>query len=445
MLNRLSVLILLSGVLVAATNSSVAGQVTLDDCIRLSQLRNISLQRTILEQELDFPASMAAWGQFFPSVTSGFSIDQSKNYTKTYVSFGDSVIVIPDSLISTEKRRNSSYYFRIDETVFDGGRRYLNLKNSKLNERIRDSQLQYERFLLRSQVTTTYTAAIAALRRFDLSEKIVGQRRLQLEFAHARFETGSVTRRDMMQAEVDLGRALSDSLEALLERDNSLERLNLAIGFPLDTNYVLADLPSLFLPDWEIDSLIAAAMETRGDLNSAALRIEQTRNDHLAAKGEFLPSVSTSYLYSRSEPTNVQSSFTLSPSNRYSRVSLNLSWTLFDRFTRSLRLQEAKIRHQQSKLTADELALDVRHEISSAVDRITALYKQAQVAAQNSRLSEETLKFEQERYRLGSATVIELGAAQLSFIQAKNDEINIETEFYAALGELELATGMKLR
>ncbi len=443
--NRLSVLILLSGILIAATHSSVSGQVTLDDCIRLSQLRNISLQRTILEQQLDLPASLAAWGQFFPSVTSGFSIDQSKNYTKTYVSFEDKVVVIPDNLISEEKRRNSSYYFRIDETVFDGGRRYLNLKNSELNARIRDSQLQYERFLLRSQVTTTYTAAIAALRRFDLSEKVVGQRRLQLEFAHARFETGSVTRRDMMQAEVDLGRSLSDSLEALLERDNSFERLNLAVGFPLDTNYVLADLPSLFLPDWEIDSLIAAAMEKRGDLTSAALRIEQAHNDHLAAKGEFLPSVSTSYLYSRSEPTNVQSSFTLSPSNKYSRVSLDLSWTLFDRFTKSLRLQEAKIRHLQSKLTASELALDVRHEISSSVNRITALYKQAQVAAQNSRLSEETFKFEQERYRLGSATMIELGAAQLSFIQAKNDEINIETEFYAALGELELATGMKLR
>ncbi|NQT34708.1 TolC family protein [bacterium] len=443
--NRLSVLILSLGIIIAATHSSVSGQVTLDDCISLSQSRNISLRRTILEQQLDLPASMAAWGQFFPSVTSGFSIDQSNNYTKTYVSFGESVVVIPDNLISTEKRRNSSYYFRIDETVFDSGRRYLNLKNIKLNERIRDSQLQYERFLLRSQVTTTYTTAIAALRRFDLSEKVVEQRRRQLEFAHARFETGSVTRRDMMQAEVDLGRALSDSLEALLERDNSLERLNLVIGFPLDTNYVLANLPSPFLPYWEIDSLVTTAMETRGDLISSTLRIERAHNDHLAAKGEFLPSVSTSYLYSRSEPANVQSSFTLSPSNKYSRVSLDLTWTLFDRFTKSLRLQEAKIRHQQSKLTEHELALDVRYEVSSAINHITALYKQAQVAAQNSRLSEETLKFEQERYRLGSATVIELGAAQLSFIQAKNDEINIETQFYAALGELELATGMELR
>ena len=124
---------------------------------------------------------------------------------------------------------------------------------------------------------------------------------------------------------------------------------------------------------------------------------------------------------------------------------MNLRLTLFDRFTRSLKLQEAKVRNHQAKLSAFELDQNVRHQVRVASDQMISLYEQVQVAAQNSRWAEETLKFEQERYRLGSATVIELGAAQISFIQAKNDQIDLETQFYVALGELEMATGKVLR
>jgi len=79
------------------------------------------------------------------------------------------------------------------------------------------------------------------------------------------------------------------------------------------------------------------------------------------------------------------------------------------------------------------------------LDRLNSFYHQAEAAAQNAALAGETLAFERERYRLGSAGIIELGAAQVSYIQARSEQIRLESEFTAALGDLEKAVGKPLR
>ncbi|MDP8238452.1 MAG: TolC family protein [Candidatus Hatepunaea meridiana] len=438
-------LFLLSSVSLLTTPLLSSDKITLDQCINWGLERNPSLQSVTLEKQLDLPASLAAWGQFLPSVSTSFSIEQSKYYYPTFVLPDGSVATRPDSLISEGRNRNSAFYLRVDETLFRGGRNYFNFKNTVLNEKIRNSRLKYERSLLRSQITRAFSNAIAADRWFDLAGKVIEQRRLQLHLAQVRFETGSVTRRDVLQAEVDLGRARSDSLSALFDAKRTSEELNILIDLPLDTTYTLAKLTPPFKIGWDIDSLITEGRKARGDIVSTELTVQMTNNDRLSAKGEYLPALTTSYYHRRSEQSGINTAFTLKPRSRYSQVGLTISWNLFDRFTRELRLQEARVRQQQAEFSVYENSRDIQHQVRVAADRLFSLYEQAEVAAQNSHWAEETLKFEQERYRLGSATIIELGAAQLSFIQAKNDQIRLETEFYTALGELELATGIVLR
>jgi outer membrane protein TolC len=459
MIKIITIFVVALGISIFSAQTPVSAQVTLDQCIELGMINNPSLQRTTVEKELDQPASMAAYGQFLPRITTGYSIGQSKFYNPTFLYPDGSVATYPlsDSMktdsgmvyyeipIPEGKRRNSNWYLRVDEVIFDGGQNYFNLKNSQITKRIHDNNLKYQEFALRTQVTATYASTVAAKRTLDLFLKVVEQRRLQLSLARTRFETGSVTRRDVLQAEVDLGRALSDSLSAILNVNRSFENLNILIGLPLDTTYDLANLPALFKPEWEADSLVQLAAERRADLASTQLSIDINRNDQFTAKGSYLPFLTASYVHSRSEQSGVNTSFTVTPRNRYSELGLTVSWTLFDRFTRSLRNQEAAVNRRQAELSANELALEIERQVRSAADRLISLYNQSEVAEQNSRFAEETLKFEQDRYRLGSATVIELGAAQVSFIQAKTDQISLETEFHIALGELESATGIILR
>ncbi|HHE47197.1 MAG TPA: hypothetical protein ENL08_05815, partial [Bacteroidetes bacterium] len=164
MMNRYKSLAALTVLLVAGYPLSLPAQVTLNQCIQWGLDRNPSLRRTALEKQLDRPGSLAAWGQFLPSVLVGYGIDQSKYYNPTYVDADGKVVTLPYSETVTidgrdtvivygvpeGKRRNSSYFINVEEIIFDGGRNYLNLKNSALVNRTRRSNLEYERFLLRS-------------------------------------------------------------------------------------------------------------------------------------------------------------------------------------------------------------------------------------------------------------------------------------------------------
>lgn len=437
--------------LLAIASSTLAQNITLDQCIEIGIRNNHGLQRTILEKDLDRPARLAAWGQFLPSLNVGYTIDQSSYRNETYVNPDGSVVTLPiisngvEIPIQTGNSRDSRYYLQMQEIIFDGGRNLLNLKNVELASKIRDKQVDQATLELRNLITSAYCATVSSEQRLNLASEIITQRKRQLELAQVRFETGSVTKRDVMQAEVDLGRSISDSITAAFDFRNSIENLELLLGAEIEPNVTFSRFPPLFQPQWDADQLSENALLKRNDYRTLNLDTQLRENDYLAAKGEYLPNVYANFTHTRSQQSGKNVSFTLAPRNRYTSVELGLSWNLFNRFTRSVNVQEAKIAYRKTILNGDELARSIRKEVTTALDHLIALYQQAAVVDQNRRLAEETLKFEQERYRLGSGTVIELGAAHVSYIEARNDQISIQAEFYRALGELEQATGMILR
>jgi len=426
-----------------ASDGNLVSELSLDECIEIGNQHNLALQSSRLDYEIDKPALRAAYGQFLPSISVGYSIDQSSFLNRTFLNPDGSVAVLPISIDG--KRRNSNYFLRANETFYDGGRNYYNLQNAKLESKLRYHRVNSQYYNFRAEVTRAYCQTIAAMQKVDLANEVLVQRYRLLELASIRFKTGSVTRRDVMQAEVNLGRGRNDSLSAALELKSSKIDLNLITGRELDTTIIVKPLPPLFKPNWSVTDLISNALQTRSNLLSNITTNEMNNNDVSALKGEYLPTLTGSISHSRTEQSGTSESFTLKPRNRSTGYGLSLSWLAFDRFTRSLRIQEAKIRHQKTSIQQFVIERQIRQQILSTFDNIESIFQLSIVANQNTDLALETNRFEEERYRLGSATTIDLGAAQVSYIQARNDQIRLETEFYIALGELEKATGIILR
>ena len=416
---------------------------SLDECIEIGNQNNLTLRSSRLDYDIDQSALRAAYGQFLPAISIGYSIDQSSFLNHSYVNSDGSVVVLPKDLEGI--RRNSNYFLRANETFYDGGRNLYNLKNAKLEATLREHRISGQYYSIRTEVTRAYCLTIAALQRADLANEVLIQRYRLLDLATIRFQTGSVTRRDVMQAEVNLGRGRNDSLSAALELKNSRINLNLITGMQLDKEIVIEPLPPLFKPEWSVAELISRAFKTRSDLLSNTTSSKINSNNISALKGEYLPTITGSLSHSRRDESGVSDPFTLSPQSHSTAYGLSLSWQAFDRFTRSLRIQEAKIRAQKNIIRQSEIERQIQQQILSTFDNLESIYQRGIVAAQNTELALETNRFEEERYRLGSATTIDLGAAQVSYIEARNEQIRLETEFYIALGELEKATGIILR
>lgn len=445
-----SVTVIISGLLFAVSNAT-SQSLDIDQCLELGNRNYPAIKRLQLDQNLNKPARLAAIGRFLPRISAGYGINQSVSRVSTFLADDGRVIELPAIVygeiipIEERKNRNSMYSLTISETVFNGGQNYYNLKNAEIAEKLREYDYTGETFLLRSAITTAYCTAIASVERLNLAEELLTQRRRQHRLANIRFETGSVTRRDVMQAEVDLGRAENDSLSAVLSKRQTLENLNLLIGLPIDSSYSLSNLPEPFDPDWDSATLAKVALTHRSDYGATDLLIQMNKNNYTVAKGTYLPQIAASLSHSRSEQSGPNVDFTLDPRNRSTAYNLSLSWQIFDGFTRELNLEQSRIQHKKSIINRQDLERRIFKQVFEILYQIRSLYQQSLVAQQNVRLANETLRFEEERYRLGSASTIELGVAQVSYIQARNDLINIETNFYIALGELENATGMVLR
>lgn len=445
-------------------------KMSLERCLELSAARNPELQKSALERRLNTPGARAAWGRFLPSVTLGYSIDQSQFYNPTYLNPDGSVATFPrlDTLTTTYidslgyvrvspvptvrwmqvpegKRRSSALALRVDETLFDGGRNYYNLKSVVLANQMRDAQYRRSEMQVRAAVTRAYCNAVTAERQLALAQQAVNQRRLLLVLAKVRLETGSVTRRDVLQAEVELGRARSDSLEYTLAAKRAIEDLNLAVGLTVDTTHTLTGLEPAFDPPWDVRTLQELAFSHRQDIKTLDFRQQIQRNDLKSAHGDYLPTLTATLMHSRSEQSGASVGWTLDPRNRYTEVGLTATWLLFDRFTRSLQVEQARVNLNKSAIESSELKRALQRDVNAALERLQALYQQSIVSEQNARLAEQTLEFERERYRLGSATQIEVNAAQLSYLQSQTENISIAAEFHIALSDLEQAVGLPLR
>ncbi len=458
-----------TGVILAFSINSQAA-VTLENCREWGLIRNPSVLKIELERALDRPGKQVAIGQFLPSVSVGFAISRSSFYTPTYLNPDGSIATYPTTKLGYDTyidplgyirvdttsirnvvtpipegaRKASTSYLRIDETLFDGGKNYFNYKNALLSLDLREARSEDAKRLVRNAITHAYAKAVFVGRQLELAGRMATQRRMQLEYAKARLLAGSVTRRDVLQAEVELGRTISDSLNAALSIRRAFEELNMQIGLPLDTAITLSGIIQPTLPSLSIDDLENTAISRRSDAEVLKMRLLQRENDLKAEKGKYLPQLTTGISIDRSERSGTSESFTLNPRNKNTTIDLTLSWLLFDRFTRELSMQQTKVDQGKMEIELSNLRIEIRRQVRSAVETLQSILLQVKVASDNASLAEQSLEFEQERYRLGASTLIELNAAQLSFYQAHTEKIELESEYLSAFGDLEAAIGQPL-
>ena len=416
---------------------------SLDQCLTYGQQRNLLLKQTRMETRLDFPSDMMAYGVYLPSVSFNFGLNQSNFYTRTFENLDGTVGTLYQPI--TGKRRTSGFSFDFQQILFVGGRNYLGLKNNTLNRQVRHLQVEAAQFNIRYAVTVAYCELVGAERSLEVANTLVEQRQLQFEAAQVRFQTGTVTKRDVMQAEVDLGRARNDSLNTTLQVFQTREALNILLDIPLETTYVITGLPILFYPKWDVDSLIRVALQQQPALRTTRLQSKLLQNNYLSSLADHLPMVTASISHRRSEQSGATAPFTLSPRNYSNDYGLTATWLMFGQFSKNYNRQETKLRKRQNEIELIRQEQELRRLVNNKVHQLQSFSLQYQVAGKNSELAKETLWFEQERYRLGSGTVMDLGAAQVSYVESQRERIALELQFHIILSELENTVGLELR
>jgi outer membrane protein TolC len=482
-LRLLTVVLLLAGTALAeptfpTINSSAP--LSLDSLISIGFANSPVLRQANLTTRLNSWGKLNAIGNFLPTVSASMSFSQSHYKSTTYQNSDGSVSTYPKPPVSYTDyevqwgdtsetgalsnprlvevtrtidsqpipegdSRSSSQSISLNESIFEGGRRFFLYRMAKVQENINNLNVEETKKNLAASIAQQAMLVLTQEKLLDLNKKLKDQKQDAYDLAKARFDVGAVTELDVLQAEIDLGsakNAISSSERALQAQR---EALNQTLGIDLRSSFPLKEATEATPYEFSVDSLVSAAYGSRSDLRIAGLTVERSKYSLRSSQSQYLPTVSFGAQFSRSEQSGKNVGWTLSPRNINNHYSLNFQWNLFDGFSREYNLASQRVTRDQAIETERSLRLSMEKSVRDAYYNLTNVFNQLQITNRNRDLAERRLNLERERYRLGAASQLDLRDAQVVYAQAETDNLQKQLSYQSTLIALELAVGRSLR
>lgn len=323
-------------------------------------------------------------------------------------------------------------------TLFRGGGKFFDLSGSKAGVESAEAAELRQRFQTALQTEADYYDVIAQTELRRVVAERVSRAEEQLAVARARVLSGAVVQTDSLQLLLELTRAQVD----LLRQESSLKvaRLQLGrrvgVGGPVDAE-PLDTLVAPQLPITESEAVAEAvtfspaALVARADARAAASALRSERSS-------YLPTVTLFGQWSGFDRELIPDATTRTSFG----VAVNLP--IWDGAQRELRTYRAS--------TAARVAESATRDAELAAGRdMTAAYQAYETARASSRLAanavvvaRESLRVQQERYRVGATTILDLLAAQVDLTEAEAGLVQARFTTRLALAGVEAILGRRL-
>lgn len=125
-------------------------------------------------------------------------------------------------------------------------------------------------------------------------------------------------------------------------------------------------------------------------------------------------------------------------------MTLQLSLPLFDGFSRERQVEQARVARSDADLRLRGEELRIETEVGTALNNVQTARRSAELEARNAELAGEQLALARERYRVGSASFLELQDAETIKARADRAYLTSLYQFHESLAALEAAVGRSL-
>ncbi len=145
----------------------------------------------------------------------------------------------------------------------------------------------------------------------------------------------------------------------------------------------------------------------------------------------YIPSLSLTGAYSKNAQRQTFDFFTKG-GNWFttSYIGLNLSIPIFDGFSRSAKIRQAKLQLQQTQNQIDDLKLNIDNQVEQARINFQSALATMDYQKKNMQLAESVYAQTKKKYEVGTGSNTEITAAQTDLITAQTNYINA---MYAAI------------
>jgi outer membrane protein TolC len=338
---------------------------------------------------------------------------------------------------STSRSVSTSLSSNIE--LFDGFRRSGELNAARASDDAALASLADARFRQALTTTGTFFDALSARQLVRVREQSVTRAEEQLKTSVAKLRAGSATRSDSLRAVVGVGNAQLQLLTAQAQLASAEANLGRLIG---EAARVEASDDSAYyrvIPQIDTVSLRTEALTNSPQVQSADASARASEAAVKTAKAGYWPSLSltgsTSLNGTRSNDFRMLNQ---------RQLSLGFNWQLFNRFTREQNIVSASTSAETARATAEETRRAVQADLTTRLAELEAARLRIVITQRSVEASQEDLRVQQERYRLGVSTILDVLLTTEQLNQAEVDAVNARFDYLRAKANIEALIGRAL-
>ena len=405
---------------------------TLDEAIATSLSNNYDIQLSRNDSSLaalDYAFSNYA---FYPRLNASGGINFNNNNQKQVLADGSK------RESNGIKSNTSNASLNLNWTLFDGLKMFITRR--RLGELVDLGELEIKNQVVNSvsDVMRTYYDISRQQQQLKAVEEQMQLSSERLKLAQYKFDVGTGTKSDVLQAQVDYNAQKSQQLTDITAIIKLKEQLNNLLGVTVTNDFTVLDAIPLNT-DLTLDSIQGVLATTNPQLLLAQKNVDIAGLALKERKAERFPTVTfnSAYNFSRTNNNTVINQFQpLFNQNHGFNYGLTASIPIFNGYItrRNIRAAELDIEYQQ--LLYKKNLATINTSVTTAY-RDYALYQQTLALEEdNIKLVRENLFIAQERYRLGVTTFLEMRTAEQSLADATNRLI--EARYNTKVAEIEL-------
>jgi len=425
--------------------------ITLSDALLLARQVNPTQVQAEQNVRIANMGVMQAWGAYLPSISGTGSAARNSPQRVNASSGAAQVFPITD---------NSSFGLSATLNLFTGFQRGANMRAANATMNLNEAALLQQDYATDLATKQAFFNEREAEELVLVSQANLAQAEQQLKLTTEKLRLGATTRADSLTASVAYGTAEVQLIQARANALTAQATLARAIG----ADGMVAAVPDTTL-EVRLSSLDTAAL--RQDAEATAPSVVQAQASVKAAQA--LLSASRSQYYPTLSLTGSQtwageqlpwnaaplspitdSTGTIIGYNRGTRytgtwnVRLSLSVPIFNGFQReaSVVTADANAVTARAKLRDARLGLDA--SLIQALTALDAAAAQIDVSRTSVASAQESLRMQQERYRLGASTIVDLLTAETALNQAEVGLVQSRYNYLIARATLEALVGHTL-
>ena len=385
---------------------------------------SLNLQPLSYSQSRQFDSRYSDWYTNRSLSSSGtFSISQPIIWTDATLSLNNSLSwqnneSTVGGKTNTNRAFSNSLYLSLNQPVFTYNRTKMNMRQIEMNYENARISYALQRLNVERNITSQFYSLFMSQQNLAISESELENAERNFKIIKDKVEADLTTKDEYYQAELNLAQSRSSLENQRVSLENAKDNFKQVLGIPLEEDIVVVCDIEAEPVIVDFDKALESALTTRLELRQRQISREQQEMSMIQVKDNdsFSGNISLSLGIMGDDPefNHVYDNPTNNP-----RVSVSFSVPLYDWGARKARIKAAEIERNMFELSAEEELKSIEMNVRSTCRSLDNLVGQISIAEQSQRNAQLTYDLNEERYRNGELTGLQMNQFQNQLSNSK--------------------------